>query len=85
VEAKPYKNDPEIVAMTKLVIAYQQNDIKEFETILRSSKKTVSEDPFIRDYIEDLLKSIRGQALKTILKPYTSIKIPFLANVCIHF
>lgn len=30
-----YKNDPEILAMTNLVAAYQRNDIMEFEKILK--------------------------------------------------
>ena len=34
-EAKPYKNDVEILAMTNLVNAYQNNDIKDFEKILK--------------------------------------------------
>jgi hypothetical protein len=34
-EAKPYKNDPEILAMTNLVAAYQRNEILEFEKILK--------------------------------------------------
>ena len=34
-EAKPYKKDVEILAMTNLVNAYQNNDINEFEKILK--------------------------------------------------
>ncbi|CAA2992198.1 Hypothetical predicted protein [Olea europaea subsp. europaea] len=34
-EAKPYKNDPEILAMTNLIAAYQRNEILEFEKILK--------------------------------------------------
>ena len=34
-EAKPYKNDVEILAMTNLVNAYQNNDINDFEKILK--------------------------------------------------
>lgn len=34
-ETKPYKNDPEIVAMTNLVSAYQRRDVHEAEKILR--------------------------------------------------
>lgn len=34
-EAKPYKSDPEIQAMTELREAYQNNDIDQFERILR--------------------------------------------------
>lgn len=40
-EAKPYKQDPEIIAMTNLVDAYQNNNINEFERILRSNRCAV--------------------------------------------
>lgn len=51
-EAKPYKNDPEILAMTNLVSAYQNNDICEFEKILRQNHRNIMDDPFIREHIE---------------------------------
>jgi COP9 signalosome complex subunit 2 len=51
-EAKPYKNDPEILAMTNLVSAYQNNDINEFEKILKENRKNIMYDPFIREHIE---------------------------------
>ena len=38
-EAKPYKADPEIVAMTKLVQAFHSDNIAEFERILRDNSK----------------------------------------------
>ena len=60
-EAKPYKNDPEILAMTNLVTAYQNNDINDFEKILKVNRQTIMEDTFIREHIEDLLKNIRTQ------------------------
>jgi hypothetical protein len=37
-EARPYKQDAEITAMTALVDAYQRSDINEFEKILRTHK-----------------------------------------------
>ena len=37
-EAKPYKNDPQVLAMTDLVQAYQRNDIMAFERILTTNK-----------------------------------------------
>ncbi|XP_048337892.1 COP9 signalosome complex subunit 2 isoform X1 [Sphaerodactylus townsendi] len=40
-EAKPYKNDPEILAMTNLVSAYQNNDITEFEKILKTNHSNI--------------------------------------------
>ena len=38
IQAKPYKNNPEILAMTNLVQSYQNDDIAEFEKILRTNR-----------------------------------------------
>ena len=51
-EAKPYKNDPKILAMTSLVSSYQNNDINEFERILRTHRVHIMDDPFIKEHIE---------------------------------
>ncbi|KAI3694444.1 hypothetical protein L1987_77409 [Smallanthus sonchifolius] len=80
-EAKPYyKNDPEILAMTNLIAAFQRNEILEFEKILKNNRRTIMDDPFIRNYIEDLLKNIRTQVLLKLIKPYTRIRIPFISK-----
>jgi COP9 signalosome complex subunit 2 len=79
-EAKPYKNDPEILAMTNLVSAYQNNDINEFEKILKLNRETIMDDLFIREHIEDLLRNIRTQVLIKLIKPYTRIKISFISG-----
>jgi len=59
-EAKPYKNDPEILAMTNLVSAYQNNDITEFEKILKTNHSNIMDDPFIREHIEGILFLLTG-------------------------
>ncbi|KAL1503036.1 hypothetical protein AB1Y20_011105 [Prymnesium parvum] len=79
-EAKPYKNDPEILAMTNLVSAYMRNEIREFEKLLKQDSRTIMGDAFIRNYIEDLLKNIRTQVLLKVITPYTRIRIPFIAE-----
>ena len=79
-EAKPYKNDPEIVAMTNLVSAYMRNEINAFEKLLKANSRTVMGDPFIRQYIEDLLQNIRTQVLLKVIQPYTRVSIDFLAG-----
>ena len=79
-EAKPYKNDNEIVAMTSLVNAYQNNDINDFEKILKQNRQTIMEDTFIREHIEDLLRNIRTQVLIKLIKPYTRIQIQFISG-----
>ncbi|KAK2096102.1 COP9 signalosome complex subunit 2 [Saguinus oedipus] len=78
-EANPYKNDPEILAMTNLVSAYQNNDITEFEKILKTNHSNIMDDPFIREHIEELLR-IRTQVLIKLIKPYTRIHIPFISK-----
>jgi len=79
-EAKPYKSDPEILAMTNLVSAYMRNEIREFEKLLKQNSRTVMGDAFIRNYIEDLLKNIRTQVLLKVITPYTRIRIGFIAQ-----
>ena len=80
-ETKPYKSDPEIVAMTDLVAAYQRREVHEAEKILRENQKTIMEDSFIRGYIDELLNTLRSQYLLDIIKPYTRLDLRFLASV----
>lgn len=72
-EAKPYMNDPEIIAMTRLREAYQYNNIDEFQRILRDRqlRTTIMNDTFIKENIDSLLKLIRTQVLVKLIKPYT--------------
>ena len=79
-EAKPYKQEQEILAMTNLVQAYQSGEIKQFENILKNNHKTIMEDLFIREHIEELLRNIRTEVLKKLIKPYTRIYIPFISG-----
>lgn len=79
-EAKPYKNDPEILAMTNLVNAYQSNDIVGFEKILNDNRNSIMDDMFIREHIEDLLKNIRTQVLTRFVKPYTRVRLDLISK-----
>jgi hypothetical protein len=60
-ETQPYRSDPQIQAMTELVMAYQNDDIQKFERVLNSNRSTILEDPFIRPYMEDLMTALRTQ------------------------
>ncbi|GAA6019162.1 hypothetical protein JCM10207_006569 [Rhodosporidiobolus poonsookiae] len=79
-ETKPYKNDSQIAAMQNLVQAYQRRDVHEAEKILRTNRETIMDDPFIRFYIDDVLRSLRTQWILEIIKPYTRIEIAYLAR-----
>ncbi|KAK7465331.1 hypothetical protein VKT23_005310 [Stygiomarasmius scandens] len=79
-ETKPYKNDPQIKAMTDLVEAYQRREVHSAEKILRDNRATIMDDPFIRSYIGELLRSLRTQYLIDLIKPYTRMELSFLAK-----
>ncbi|POY74004.1 hypothetical protein BMF94_2815 [Rhodotorula taiwanensis] len=79
-ETKPYKSDREIAAMQALVQAYQDRNVHEAEKILRTNRETIMDDPFIRGYIDDVLRSLRTQWILEIIKPYTRIEIAYLAR-----
>ncbi|KAN0060288.1 hypothetical protein ACQY0O_007617 [Thecaphora frezii] len=79
-ETKPYQNDPQIMAMTNLVSAYQRREVHEAERILRENQETIMEDAFIKTYIDDVLKGLRTQYLIDIIKPYSRIELSFLVR-----
>jgi COP9 signalosome complex subunit 2 len=80
VETKPYKNDPQIRAMTDLVDAYQRREVHAAEKILKDNHSTIMDDNFIKSYIGELLKSLRTQYLIDLIKPYTRLELSFLAK-----
>jgi len=66
--------------MTDLVSAYERREVNEAEKILRENKATIMDDPFIRSYIGDLLRTLRTQYLIDLIKPYTRLELEFLAR-----
>uniref|UniRef100_A0A1I8B9J8 COP9 signalosome complex subunit 2 n=1 Tax=Meloidogyne hapla TaxID=6305 RepID=A0A1I8B9J8_MELHA len=79
-ETKAFKDEPEILALTQMVAAYQQNDIQRFEQILEANRASVMDDPFIREHIEELLANIRTEVLLRLIKPYVCIRLSYLAE-----
>jgi len=79
-ETKPYKNQPEIKAVTDLVGAYQRREVHEAEKILRENRATFMDDSFIASYIGDLLRALRTQYLITLIKPYSRLDMSFLSK-----
>jgi COP9 signalosome complex subunit 2 len=66
--------------MTNLVTAYQQKDIPLFQKILQKDAKDILSDPFIRTYIDTILRSIRNQVIVQVIRPYKRIELSFLAG-----
>ncbi|CCI41400.1 unnamed protein product [Albugo candida] len=79
-EAKPYENDGEILAMTQLTDAFLHDEIKHFEQILNRNRAAIMDDPFIRHYIDQLLRTIRSKVLLKIVKPYKRMDTHYIAR-----
>lgn len=50
-------------------------------TMAPANKSTILDDPFIRSYIDDVLRSLRTQYLIDLINPYTRMELGFLAKV----
>jgi len=79
-DTKSFSNDPEIVVMVNLVAAYQINNVDLFQQIVAENYESVMSDPFIKEYIEDLLSNMRIEVLLTIIRPYTRVRLDYLAQ-----
>jgi len=79
-EAKVYQDDPEISAMASLRTAYENNDIATIDNLLTNPSYKILSDVFIKTYLQDLLRNIRLQVLRNIIKPYRCISLKFLAS-----
>lgn len=79
-EAKVYKDDPEIVAMMNLRLAYEANDINTVHRILEDPKLNVRGDSYMAQSLNDLYRTTRLAALRAKISPYKSVTIEFLAR-----
>ena len=48
--------------------------------MLKDKKVDLLSDPFIDQYLGDLLRSVRLKATEAIVKPYKAVKLDFLAE-----
>jgi len=78
--AKAFKNKEEIQGFMNLIEAYQNREIRQFESILKQNQKMIMEDEFIRNYIQDLLTNIRTHYLLELIKPYTCITLQYIGK-----
>lgn len=79
-EARAHRDDPEIVAMTNLVQAFHNDDIRKFEQILKKNEGRIMDDEFVREHVADLLRTIRTQVILRNIGPYTRIRLARIAS-----
>jgi COP9 signalosome complex subunit 2 len=79
-EARPYRGDPEVSAMTALVEAYQAADIRAFNRVLRERAAAIAGDPFVAPYVEDLRANVRAAVALRAVRPYRRVRVAALAG-----
>ncbi len=67
--------------MADLLNAYQHNEINRVEKILKENKTVIMGDPFIEQFIKNILREIRTKVLLELIRPYTRVAVPFIAKV----
>jgi COP9 signalosome complex subunit 2 len=79
-EARAHRDDPEIVAMTNLVQAFHNDDIRKFEKILQKNEGRIMDDEFVREHVADLLRTIRTQVIMRNVGCYTRIRLARISH-----
>lgn len=78
--AAPLQRNKHIKPLSDLLDAYEKKNIKQFEEILRLHPKEITEDEFLNQFIQEILTKVRIEVIKEIIRPYTSIRLGFVAT-----
>jgi len=78
--AQPFQQNKSIKPLSDLLDAYDKKDIKNFEEILRLHPAEITEDEFLNQFIQEILTKVRIEVIKDKIKPYTSIRLGYLAR-----
>ena len=66
--------------MTSLKTGFETNNIEEIQRLLADRNLNLLADPFIATYLDDLLRTVRLNALQGVCQPYKTVKLDFLAS-----
>lgn len=67
--------------MAELRTAYQRMDIKTFQSVLRDRRNHIADDQVIAPVVSDLLRGVRSHVILRTVRPYSAIRMEFLARV----
>lgn len=78
--AQPLQQHKSVKPLSDLLDAYEKKDIKTFEEILKNHPAEITEDDFLNQFIQEILTKVRIEVIKDKIKPYTSIRLGYLAR-----
>jgi len=70
----------EIKAVQHLRESYQTDDINLFEFVVTNPMNKIVNDTFLKEYVAELLETIRTRVLLKIVRPYTRVSFATLAK-----
>ena len=79
-EVANMRNHASIEPIAQLLDAYEKNNIRNVERILRENPKELAEDPFLNQFVGRLLTKVRIAKILEMVKPYSRINTQFLAT-----
>jgi len=79
-EVKIYETDRTVAPMVKLYHFFNENNIKEFDDLVKYEEEKICADPFISKLIPAIRVKLRKKTLVAILKPYRKVKLKWLAE-----
>ena len=84
-EIAAYSQYSDIEAMKNLRDAFHNFELEKFEAILKCRQNGIVTDPFIKNFADDLLSTMRIKVLKRYIRPYRTIRLDFLAKkLCVE-
>ena len=79
-EAKVYKDDKQVKAISDLRSAFENDDIKTILKILKDKNNDIFKDQELAQYLDDLLRNIRLKCIQKKVQPYRRVHLEFLAR-----
>ena len=79
-EAAVFKSNNDIMPMANLLDAFDEDDIKRFESTLSRSRAQILGDPFIKEHLPAVKLRIRAKVRVKLIKPYTRVKLLWLCK-----
>ena len=79
-DAGVYRDNPAITPISNLLDAFENDNIKNFETVLIQNRASILMDDFIKEHMGAVKLRLRSRVLVKLIKPYKRVKLKWLCT-----
>jgi len=79
-EVKIYESDNAVAPMVKLYNFFNENNIYDFDKLLKAEEQSLCSDPFIAKLMPKIKFKLRKKTVVATLKPYRKVRLKWLAS-----